>query len=269
MADSNNNPEDNIELLCQRFVDWVALPNPDKMELAKQVIYQVSEYYTQTIKDVDYKVFRSEIAALRLELFLLACDEHFKNVEKSIKLCTIMRHYLEQRGRLDLWEVMGDYNFALEESKYLPIKTQKAREKNIVDFIEQRNNLIKKWHTGEIDIRCIVRVVNRMGVDTHKWDSIGTKRLAAKLAQRLEAGSHSNVPIVWYPEGQLGLASVINGTYNGGKSFIVSHAKYDEEKEALNYLIDRESEWLHSAHYRDDGSGYGLLWDWWFSKFEK
>ena len=321
MTDSNPKSEVDIEQIIQQFFDWIVFPLPEpELALEKSlslfwdyVIDWVDNFCSGT-HSIDRKVFCDEMTAIRLELFSLACDQEFGketidlslervsnllsaedgrlwhrkkeeplNEEAAIQLSALMRRCLEKKGRLDTWEVMGEYNFALGESRYLPYSSKQQQDISIgLDIV--RNELLHRWEKSGVDIRCIDRVANRVNVDARRWNSIAIKRLAVRLAQRLEAGSHLSLPVVYAPERQLGFAAVIYSLYLGAKEFLKSNETgVDMDKppliagsqllvllkaieEPLDYCCNHQDEWLDTSTYRDDGSGFGILFDYWSSK---
>ena len=321
MTDSNPKPEVDIEQLINQFFDWIVFPLPDP-ELALQeslsvfwdyVLDWVENFSGSEIHSIDCNVFCNEMTALRLELFSLACDQEFGketidlsierapnfmadgklfrrkkreplNEETAIQLSVIMKRCLERKGRLDTWEAMGEYNFALGESRYLPCTGVREQSKLNNGLFVIRDELLDKWEKAGVDIRCIDRVANRVNVDARQWNSIAMKRLAVRLAQRLEAGSHLSVPVVYAPERQIGFAAVIYSLYLGAKEFLKSNETgVDIDKpplivgnqllvllnaieEPLDYYCNHQDEWLDTSTYRDDGSGFGILFDYWSSK---
>lgn len=321
MTDSNPKPEVDIEQIIQKFFDWIVFPLPEpELALEKflsvfwnKVMDTVDDFCSGT-HSIDHNVFCNEMTALRLELFSLACDQEFGketidlswervpprefmkdgrmwrrkkeeplNEEVAIQLTTLMKRCLEQKGRLDTWEVMGEYNFALGESRYLPYSSKQQQQMS-TGFDLIKNELLDKWEKSGVDIRCIDRVANRINVDARRWNSIAMKRLAVRLAQRLEAGSHLEVPVVFAPERQIGFAAVIYSLYLGAKEFLKSNETgVDMEKPVLiagnqllvllkameepwDYYCYHQDEWLDTSTYRDDGSGFGILFDYWSSK---
>jgi len=320
MTDSNPKPEVDIEQLTQQFFDWIVFPLPDpELALEKflslfwgEVLVEVDNFSGSEIHSIDRKVFCDEMTAIRLELFSLACDQAFGketidlslerapnfmpdgrlwrrkkeeplNEEAAIQLSILMKRYLQQRGRLDTWEAMGEYNFALGQSRYLSY-TWKQQQDISSGFDVIRNELLDRWEKSGVDIRCIDRVANRINVDARQWNSIAMKRLAVRLAQRLEAGSRLQVPVVYSPERQIGFTAVIYSLYLGAKEFLKSNETgIDMDKpfliagnqllvllksmeEPWDYYCNHENEWLETSTYRADGSGFGILFDYWSSK---
>ncbi len=320
MADSNSRPKADIEQLARQFFDWIVFPLP-KPELALEESLSVfwdyvldwSDNFCSGIHSIDRNIFCNEMTAIRLELFSLACDQKFGketidlsvetnpkvatdgklfrrkkteplNEEAAIQLSVFVKRCLEKKGRLDIWEAMGEYNFALGESRYLP-DSEKQRQMTIVGLILIRDELLDKWEKSEVDIQCIARVANRINIDARRWNSVAMKRLAVRLAQRLEAGSHLDVPVVFAPERQIGFAAIIYAFYLGAKEFLKScETGVDLDKptliageqllvllkaieEPLDYYYSNQADWLgDAATYRADGSGFGILFDYWRSR---
>lgn len=317
MKTSNNKPQVDIEQLTQRFYDWIVFPLSDPELLQKYLslfwdyVLDWIENFSGDTKFLDRNVFCDEMTAIRLELFSLACDQKFGkktidlslekapiqeamktgsifrlkkkglfNEEVSVQLSALMKRRLEQMERLDTWEVMGEYNYALRESRYLPYASEQ-QEKMDIAFNLIRSELLDKWEESGVDIRCVTRVVNRMNIDAYQWNSVAIKRLAVKFAQRLEAGSHLLLPVIYSPGRQIVFAAVIHALYIGAKEFLLSNETgidMDEPivvagKQIPLFLESLEDPWDYyisekylESTYRADGSGFGILFDYWSSK---
>jgi hypothetical protein len=227
----------NVEECCKQFYDdsifhaIVAGLNicSAYLDTAFNYIAEVD----QSFLSVDPKLFRNEMTALRMELFAFAlqCSKKFKTEQYTIPQSVFTRSYLEEEGRPDIWNIMGEYNQVIAMSATMSANG-KPTQGNIgraqVTFInDMRTNIASKWYENNIgdkavtnedreQIGCAVRVFNRLGADIKHADGVVVKLLASRLANRLEC----NVNLE--PEALFRLVATIFGFYKGAEDYLKS-----------------------------------------------
>jgi hypothetical protein len=188
----------------------------------------------RTFLSTDPKLFRNEMTSLRMELFAFAlqCLKKFKTEQYFVSQSLFTRSYLEEEGRPDIWNIMGEYNQAIAMSATMSSNLQPT-EGSIgraqATFInEMRTRVASKWMErnlgdkavtgGDKDrqIGCGVRVFNRLGADIKHADGVVIKLLACRLANRLAC----NVNLE--PEALFRLGANIFGFYKGAEDYLKS-----------------------------------------------
>jgi hypothetical protein len=135
--------------------------------------------------------------------------------------------YLENNGKLEIWDIMGDYNHVIAQSATMTeageqMKGRAGRAK--AAFINSmRFELFKKWTQANMGDpsapteeekrldNCVARVLNRFGADIKRKDCVLVKLLAVKLIERLGYKTNLNA------EAMFRLAATAYGFYEGAK----------------------------------------------------
>jgi hypothetical protein len=229
-------PKTSIEEFCQQFYDSVVfhpiIAGEDFNKIWWDTVFDSVAEADKSFAVIDKTLFIREMTALRLELFGLAWRHKFKREKFTIPQSAFTRKYLEENEKLDIWDIMGEYNQAVAQSATLTetgelVKGRVGRAQ--ITFTNVlRANMFDKWAETNISdpsapteeekmlADCVARVANRIGADIKRNDCILVKRLTARLADRL--GCDVNLK----PEAFLKLGAVIFGLYNGAKEAIKS-----------------------------------------------
>ncbi len=69
----------------------------------------------QSFSLIDRRTLDTEMTALRMELFDLAWTHRFKD-ESALAESFFIRHYLDENGTIDTWDITGEYNQAIARS---------------------------------------------------------------------------------------------------------------------------------------------------------
>jgi hypothetical protein len=220
------------EGFCQQFYDSqvfnVAIAGRDMSNTYWDTVFRSIVEADESFAGTDKSVFIREMNAIRLELFSLAWSHKFKKEKYTIPQSVFTRQYLKQNGKLELWDIMGEYNRAIADSVTLTAKGERMRDRRVDKVNLARLDMWKKWVevnvkdkenlTEEEDVaaKSFTRVANRIGADVSRNDSILVKRLGARLADRL--GCSTNLS----NEALFRLAAVIYGLYQGAMEDIKS-----------------------------------------------
>lgn len=232
-------PKVSIEEFCRQFYDTyvfnpTVLAGVDVGEVFWETSFNSVVEADKSFRAVDHAKFRHEMTALRMELFGLAWMHKFKQGELTIPQSIFTRHYLEENRRSEIWDVMGEYNYAIAQSATMTKTGEQIGEQIggrisralVVTINQSRANMLVKWAEANIGdpsamteeqerlFDCVCRVANRIGADIRRNDCILVKRLTARLADRLGCDISLN------SEALFRLGVVIFGLYEGAKEVI-------------------------------------------------
>jgi len=173
-------PKQGIEDFCRVFYDQVFQPITNSTALDSSSWKSAFDSIVQddqSLAGVDRDTFYQEMTALRIELFGLALTHYLKDEKYSLREITFTKKYLEEKGQLQLWDTMLEYNQTIAR---IGSETAKA-----ISLLEVRANLFKKWTQAGEDPQCAARVANRTGTEV-AWDKqITLKHLVTKFGDRL------------------------------------------------------------------------------------
>jgi len=146
---------------------------------------------------IDKTVFQQEMTALYMEVFGLAWSHKFKREEFTIPQSLFTKRYLEEHGRLDIWDIMGEYNQAIAISSVTNANVEQMDAISVANKLNKlKSEMLGKWVEANIgnraltkededNAKCVTRVHNRVGADIRRNDDIAARLLAAKLARCL------------------------------------------------------------------------------------
>jgi hypothetical protein len=211
---------------------------------------------------IDREVFYREMTALRLEMIGFAWGHKFKqekftippvyftspekavsekfphdiifpaSLEKfAIPQSTFTRKYLEENGKLELWDIMGEYNKAIAQSATMSESGEVTDAELAAKVNVARFAFAKKWliatrgdrrvltEEEQIVAECVGRVANRIGADIHREDkgvNVTLGLLSGIIAHRLgyDVNPQSEALIL--------LGSIALGFYNGAEEYLES-----------------------------------------------
>lgn len=225
-------PKIGIEEFCREFYDTqIFHPIIAEIDVWSAFLETVSKSVSeadQSFARIKRAAFEREMTALRVELFGLAWGHRFKREQFTIPQSLFTKRYLEENGKLEIWEIMGEYNQAIAESVTMTESGEQMNAWRIAKANLVRANMFDKWAEANIGdpsapteeektlANCVARVANRIGVDISRADCIAVKRLAARLAARLRCRKDLK------SEALFRLSAVIYGMYSGAKESIQS-----------------------------------------------
>ena len=155
----------------------------------------------QSLKVLNFAKSQEEMTALRIELFALAWLEKFGREQFAIPQSVFTKLYLEEKGKTRIWDIMGEYNQALDTPATLTrtgeeMEGRMHRER--VTFLNTvRWGMFEKWAKANIGDPsapteeemmvgdCLNRILKRVGMDIKRGHSIAAKVLVARIVDRL------------------------------------------------------------------------------------
>lgn len=226
--------EVSIDGFCRQFYDsqvfYPVITGEDISRVWWDTIFNSLVEADESLSLIDKALFIREMTALRLELFALAWAHRFKHEKFTMPQSVFTRQYLEENGKLELWDIMGEYNQAIAQSATLTEtreeiggRTGRAR---ITYINELRSQSWERWCADvHVDpsapteeqkrfLGCVARVANRIGADVKRNDCILAKRLSARLADRLKCDPNLGA------EALFRLSAVAFGLYEGAREAI-------------------------------------------------
>ena len=230
-------PKVTIEECCKQFYDSSVFgATVGDLDVWSEYLNIVSKSVTevdQSFSLVDPNLFRQEMTALRMELFGLACSKKLKREELALRDSFFTKRYLEDNGKLDIWDIMGEYNQAIAQSANLtergePMAAGRVARMHVTRINVLRFEMFKKWaeaHIGDPNsvteednklLKCVTRVTNRIGADIRRADCIAVWQLAGTLTDRIGYDVNQET------EALFRLAATIFGFYKGAEDYLKS-----------------------------------------------
>jgi hypothetical protein len=161
-------------------------------------------------RKVDIDDWKLEMQALYLEVVALAWLHNLKDKFAPIQ-SDFTKHYLEEKGVDDVWQLMGDYNQAIARasaSGYNP--NHRIGRAGITMLNLTRVSLAKEWNQLGYSLDAIGRAANRFGSQA-VWRAVLTS-LSFTLTKRLEYEAND--------EARLIIIAIIQGFYDGASEAI-------------------------------------------------
>lgn len=198
-------PPVSAEEFCQEFYNFrvfsPTVAGTDVVRVFLESGFKSTVEADQSLKVIGFTKFQEEMAALRMELFALAWLEKFGREQFTIPQSVFTKRYLEEKGKSQIWAIMGEYNQALDRSATLT-KTGEEMEGRMGaaqrTFLNvSRTRRFEDWAKANIgDLSapteeetmiagCFNRVLKRIGVDIKRRDCIAAKVLVATIVDRL------------------------------------------------------------------------------------
>jgi hypothetical protein len=173
-------PRQDIEIFCRGFYDQLFQPITESTALDSSSWKSAFDSIVQAdqpLEGVDKDTFYREMTALRIELFGLALSHLLKDRKYSLREIAFTKKYLEEKGQLQVWDIMLEYNRTIAR---IGSETVKA-----IPLLEVRASLFKKWTQAGEDTQYATRIANRTGTEV-AWDKqITLKHLVTKFGDRL------------------------------------------------------------------------------------
>ena len=225
----------SIEECCRQFYDCnVFIRMADGTEgwsIYLNTAFGDSTEADQSILSLKPSIFRKEMTALQMELFALAWSRKFDRGDFAIMQSIYTRSYLEENDRLDIWNIMLEYNHAIGISSITTELGEEVGNTHIARINKVRAGFRGKWLKAknksvprDIDAMtqqerdeyvCICSVADRIGVDFKKVGVVLAKLLTTKLTSRLGCENIKS-------ETLHRLAIVIISFYRGAEQYLES-----------------------------------------------
>ena len=232
----NRKPKIGIEEFCREFYDTTIfhtmIAGLDAWSAFLETVFKSVVEADQSFEVIDPTLFRKEMTALHMELFGLAWMHKFKREEYTIPQSLFTKRYLEENGRLDIWDIMGEYNQAIAQSSVMTATGEqmggRVGRARIVSLNKLRTDMFVKWAEANLGdpesttkeeqdrANCVAHALNRIGADIRRADCVAVKLLAARLAARLRCREDLE------SEALFRLETVIFGFYKGAEEYLKS-----------------------------------------------
>ncbi|MFH1485730.1 MAG: hypothetical protein ABIH46_06640 [Chloroflexota bacterium] len=213
-----------VEQCCQEFYDstilQAAIAGDDIWSGFLDTLMQSVVEADPSFSHVDPNLFRQEMTALRLEVIALAWSDKFENEKHTLPQSVFTKRYLERIGRLDLWDIMDDYNKVVGYSAGLSETGEpspETGEPSLSRGLRLRSlSLLLSASSDEekMFVDCMARVACRTGASMARADCIAAKVLAFRLAERLGYITSPRAQAVFR------LAAAIFGFYRGAQEYL-------------------------------------------------
>jgi hypothetical protein len=226
-------PNISVEECCKEFYDKnifhaiIAGIDGWSMLLGTRLKF-VTEADT-SFSSIDPDLFRQEMTAVRMEVFALAFARKVKREDLMQVQSFFTWCYLEENGKLDIWDIMGEYNKIIALSAVTDTDGHQMSNKHVMKINMLRAEAMKKWVKTNVNnpdswtddenkqAICGGRVIMRLGADIKREDFVAPKMLACKLADRLgrpfEHVKDEAIVRLWF---------IIRGFYEGAEEYLKS-----------------------------------------------
>ncbi len=226
-------PTIGIEEFCREFYDkqifHAMIGGIDAWSAFLETVFKSVSEADPSFAKIDTILFQREMTALRVELFGLAWLHKFKREEFTLPQSFFTKRYLEENGKLEIWDIMGEYNLAIAKSSVMTATGEQMGTAYLVSMNKLRNDMFHKWYETNIGDRstteeneeqakCVARVANRIGADLMKNKEIGNRRITALLLYRLGWKIDEDLS----EEALSRLIAITFGLYEGAKEAIKS-----------------------------------------------
>lgn len=233
-------PNISVEECCQEFYDTQIfhpiIAGTDLSSVWWDTVFNSIVEADQSFAVINKSVFQREMTAIRLELFALAWMHKFKRDKYTIPQSIFTQHYLEENGKLGIWDAMERYNLAVAQTATMTADGQQmagsigTERFTITSVNNSRRELYTRWVDANVKnpskptkkekilITCVARVGNRIGADLMKNNEVGNRRITALLLYRLGWKEDEALS----EEALFRLAAVIYGLYEGAQEAIKS-----------------------------------------------
>jgi hypothetical protein len=230
----NSKSKIGIEEFCRQFYDsqvfHAVIAGEDVGKGILDTMFDSVAEADHPFATIDRALFYQEMCALRLEVFALAWAHKFNQDKFTIPQSIFTRRYLEENGKLEIWDIMGEYNRAISDSVTLKATGERMEDWRVVQANKTRADMFDKWVDANIVdppnpteqektfLNCVARVANRIGADLQRNGEISNRRVTAMLLYRLRWEEDKDLST----EALFRLASLVFGMYQGAKEAIKS-----------------------------------------------
>jgi hypothetical protein len=221
-------PKISIETCAKEFYDAnifkAVVAGSDIWSIFLDRAFDSIETADSSFSLVNRETFRKEMIALRIELFALALNQHYKEKNPNYMLSTFTRKYLIENKSLEIWQIMNEYNQIIaysttRKADMKPLSVQQItwlnlqREK-LFDEYCAKNELEGKTKPQKEQLECVARVLNRIGADTKREGRVLLTLLMSRLANRLDCSENLTIGAIQ------SLSSLISGLYSGATIYL-------------------------------------------------
>lgn len=218
----NRKPKVRLDVFCRDFYDNQILHRVigglsviDGMSVGEIYFDAVRGYVTEadsSFASVDLQMFAAEMVALRFEVFGLAWL-HEVGDRHAAAQTEFTQRYLEEHGKLDIWESIEPYNQAVARSSTLGQKPDTPSGRAYLVFVDgMRIQMFEKWSEQGFDLKCVARTANRLSTEEAWKKNLTPGFLMLTLCDRLSCEVNE--------EAQFRLITTIIGLYNGTKEVL-------------------------------------------------
>ena len=222
-------PKVTIEEFCRQFYDTqifnANIGAGDAWRMFSNTALESVVEADRSFAAVDRARFQEELTAIRMELFALDWMRRFKREDLTVPQSLFTRRYLQEEGKLPIWDIMGEYSQAVARSATTSETGQQVDgplgRAQVAGVNVRRLEMFKKWGDAVGDestteqredlLNCVARVANRIGADIDRTNGILIKLLSARLADRLGCDDDLS------SEALVRLAALIYGLYQGAR----------------------------------------------------
>jgi len=240
-------PKTDVEQCCREFYNMMFNLHDSSLIRSKLVAgtdmwsVLLDDYYGSVMEadksfaSVAPVLFRTEMTALRMELFTFAlgCSKKVNTDKFTIPASFFTRSYLEEKGKLDIFNIMAEYNQAIARSAVMDANLKQYSgsmgNARVIFVNDLRSRMALKWvqeYVGDRPdpteesqaqkIGCINMVANRLGADIEREDGVVVKSLCVRLAARLGCDVSLN------SEALFRLSAILYGLYKGAEEYLES-----------------------------------------------
>ena len=195
-----------MEKFCQTYYDSNLFHSIVNGEDASQKILdgafqQLATTYLPFSK-IERMLFESEMTAMHLEIFSLTCFLRFADTRHGIQQSIYTRRYLNEKNKLNIWEIMVAYNHIIAKIATMRANGQQMTKKKFFDRIaligiyHDRISFLSNWASANkidlknpkvlssVDYGCAVIACNRYRADIF-LKKIGNQKIAGLFLARL------------------------------------------------------------------------------------
>ncbi len=216
---SGRKPKVVVGEFCRDFFGNTVL-NPivagiDAGAVSREVVVKLISEVDPQFSKVDASAFERELTAVHFELFGLALAHQFrKRYEYWVAESVFTKRYLQEAGRLDLWEAGLAYSNATAGSVDRIPMGKRMRRFNVGMGNELKFAFLQKWMPVGVDPVCLGRAACRIWTEGYWSQGYIVPVLAETMLQRL--------PSQLGPQGTFRLSAVLFGFYTGAKAALES-----------------------------------------------
>ncbi|MDP2719345.1 MAG: hypothetical protein Q8P44_05900 [Dehalococcoidia bacterium] len=206
----NKKREFGIEEYCHYYYDLIfhpvtsgSLAGKEVHKILLDVQFNLLVEADQSFAGIDRNLFHTEMQSLQLELFSLAWMERFKKGYYILPQVIFTHQYLEDNGRLDVWDAMNKYNSVIgktatmdNDGQQMTIDTALGRVL-ITSINESRWRAFKSYLSANIEdpskpteeekiiVGYVARSCNYIGANLMKRNQIGSRQITALFLFRI------------------------------------------------------------------------------------
>src|SRR3972149_1579541 len=179
-------PKTGIEEFCQQFyatqIFHAGIAGEDVASGFWEIVFRSVAEADKSFAYIAPAIFKREMTALHMELCGLAWRDKFKREEFTLRQSIFTNRYLEENGRLEIWDIMGEYNQAIADSATLTARGERQDAWRVAQSNKARADMFDKRAEANIGnpsapteeekklAICVARVANRIGTNKTRND---------------------------------------------------------------------------------------------------